>query len=283
MTAGEALCSVLWIVKCHPILGQSIQKFLHKCPSPGVLVTSFCGHIIIRSGSSALPWLTDIRRFAVWAQPRGIAGACHWGMITNGNTRDQRTGNSQWNPNPSSVCWAFESRRKVNIVLLASQTHELSAAERRVDPVMCYRSCIPPSLCSGAVWRIYKCPCGKPIAGGGGNMRPGGGRRGGYSSEQERCTGGCWDYIDWSVTLAPSYYSLWHSRPCRLINICLTLNLVHLKVSMTLQCVPHQWPRPHSHITRITPLLSLRPVEGNLCRVTCWTPHQHVSYFSNSH
>ena len=47
---------------------------------------------------------------------------------------------SQWNPNPGSVCEAFESRRKVNIVLLASQTHELSAAETRPG----YRSCIPP-------------------------------------------------------------------------------------------------------------------------------------------
>ena len=36
----------------------------------------------------------------------------------------------------------------------------------------------PPPSCTGAVWRIYKCPCGKPIAGGGGgNMRPGGGYR----------------------------------------------------------------------------------------------------------
>ena len=42
----------------------------------------------------------------------------------------------------------------------------------RGDPVMCYRSCIPPSLFAGAGWRIYKCPCGKPKAGGGGNMRP---------------------------------------------------------------------------------------------------------------
>ena len=155
--AGEALvCSVKWSVIPH--WGQSIQKFLHKCPSPRVLVTSSCGRIIVRSGSSAPGWLTDIRR---WAQPRGgLRGrglACHWrqdlrGMTTNGNTRDQRTGNSQWNPNPSSVCWAFESRRKVNIVLLASQTHELSAAETRPG----YRSCIPPSP---LLWRIYKCPC----------------------------------------------------------------------------------------------------------------------------
>ena len=31
----------------------------------------------------------------------------------------------------------------------------------------------PPSvLVLGGDWRIYKCPCGKPKAGGGGNMRP---------------------------------------------------------------------------------------------------------------
>ena len=100
---------------------------------------------ILRSGCPDWAWHWVTQRMgttrAESCDLSGIAGACQWrqdsrGMIPNGNTRDQRTGNSQWNPNPRSVCWAFESRRKVNIELLASQTHELSAAETRPGYVL---------------------------------------------------------------------------------------------------------------------------------------------------
>ena len=109
----------------------------------------------------------------------------------------ERTGNSQWNPNPRSVCWAFESRRKVNIELLASQTHELSAAETRPGYVL--SELYPPLP-----------PCVENLQV---SMRETH-RRGRRSNITPPCgrgedTGGCWDYIDWrSVTLAPSYYSL---------------------------------------------------------------------------
>ena len=113
----------------------------------------------------------------------GIAGACHprqdsRGMISNGNTRHQRTGNSQWNPNPRFVCWAFESRRKVNIELLASQTHELSAAETRPGYVL--SELYPPlPLYWCCVENLQVSMRETHSRGGGGNMTPpcgGGGR-----------------------------------------------------------------------------------------------------------
>lgn len=62
-----------------------------------------------------------------------------------------------------------EEKSILNCLLHKHMSYQLP----RLDPVMCYRSCIPPSPYTGAVWRIYKCPCGKPIAGGGGgNITP---------------------------------------------------------------------------------------------------------------
>ena len=165
-TAGGRGPRVLCKVKCHPALGTidteipaQVSLSLSLSLSPGLLVTSirsgvhWVTHWHQMMGTSRVMWpVGNFEGLVTWRQD-------FWGMITNGNTRDQRTGNSQRNPNPGSVCEAFESRRKVNIVLLASQTHELSAAETRPG----YRSCIPPSP---LLWRIYKCPCGKPIAGG---------------------------------------------------------------------------------------------------------------------
>ena len=74
-----------------------------------------------------------------------------------------------------------EEKSILNCLLHKHMSYQLPG----LDPVMCYRSCIPPLPCTGAMWRIYKCPCGKPIAGGGGNMRPGGG----YNTEQEAQVG----------------------------------------------------------------------------------------------
>ena len=136
---------VLCIVKCHPTQGQSIQKFLHKCFSPEILATS--------SGQDAQTGL-DTGWLRGWAQPERSHVTCQGlqGLVSDVKTQEEwyRMGIPEIReqgilsgiliPVLSVGHLSQEEKSILNCLLHKHMSYQLP----RLDPVMCYRSCIPP-------------------------------------------------------------------------------------------------------------------------------------------